>query len=190
MTETTSMPEGGPLPGRSCGSCMLCCKLLAIAELNKPEGTWCKHAKPGQGCSIYADRPGECRKFHCGYLSSELSEEWHPVKSKIVLSANSAGGITAIVDPGRPDAWREAPFYLQLKAWAGELLPQQRYVVVRIAKRAIAVLPDHDWDLGVMEPHEPIVMEVAVAPDGSKIYRARRAGTGHAARASAKPTPA
>ena len=43
---------------RACGNCSLCCKLLAIAELNKPIDTWCPHARPGRGgCSIYPDRP-------------------------------------------------------------------------------------------------------------------------------------
>jgi hypothetical protein len=184
MTDTVQRPTGGPLPGKSCGTCTMCCKVLQIAALNKPHGIWCPHATPGHGCGIYADRPQECRTFHCGYLSSALSDEWHPVKSKIVLMADASGGVTAVVDAGRPDAWKQKPFYPQLKAWARELLPQRKYVVVRIGKRAIAVLPDQEFDLGPMELHEPLVIEVAPGPNGP-VYRARTADDGYAARVSA-----
>ena len=170
---------------RSCGTCTLCCKLLRIAELDKPQGVWCAHARPGQGCAIYAERPKECRTFHCGYLvAPELSEEWFPQRSKIVLMADVSGGITAVVDQSRPEAWREQPFYRQLKSWSRELLAANKYVVVRIGKRAIAVLPDEDFDLGPMEMDEPLVIETAPGPTGRPIYRARRADPGYAARAA------
>jgi hypothetical protein len=29
--------------GRGCKDCTLCCKLLGIAELEKPRATWCTH---------------------------------------------------------------------------------------------------------------------------------------------------
>lgn len=188
MTEPTKSDGGAPWPGKSCGSCTMCCKVLLIAALDKPPGTWCPHATPGKGCGIYEERPHECRKFHCGYLSSELSEDWFPVKSKIVLMADPSGGVTAVVDASRPDAWKEAPFYPQLKGWARELLPQRKYVVVRIGKRAICVLPDQDFDLGPMEQHEPLVIETAQGPSGL-IYRARKPDGGYAARVSAPPKP-
>ncbi|MBM3507531.1 MAG: hypothetical protein FJX64_07390, partial [Alphaproteobacteria bacterium] len=186
MTIATHPADGGaPAPGKACGTCTMCCKVLHIAALDKPHGVWCPHVKQGRGCGIYADRPQECRKFHCGYLSSNLSEDWFPAKSKIVLMADASGGITAVVDHSRPDAWKEKPFYAQLKAWARELLPQQKYVVVRVGKRAIAVLPDEDFDLGAMEMHAPMVIEVAAGPAGKPIYRARRADPGYAARLAA-----
>jgi hypothetical protein len=186
MTEVSTPHDGGaPAPGKSCGSCTMCCKVLHIAALNKQHGVWCPHVKPGKGCGIYETRPHECRKFHCGYLSSNLFEDWFPARSKIVLMADATGGITAVVDQSRPDAWREQPFYRQLKAWARELLPAGKYVVVRIGKRAVAVLPDQDFDLGAMEMDEPLVIESAPGPAGKTLYRARRAEPGYAARASA-----
>ncbi len=191
---TSDQPEdlggGKPYPGKECGTCTMCCKVLQIAALNKKHGEWCPHAKPGKGCGIYADRPLECRKFHCGYLSSNLSEEWFPLKSKIVLMADQTGGITAVVDTSRPEAWRDKPFYAQLKSWARTLLPQGKYVVVRVGKRAIAVLPDQDFDLGAMEMDEPLVIETAPGPGGRPIYRARKPDPGYAARMqSHKPAP-
>ena len=149
---------------RSCGTCTLCCKLLRIAELDKPQGVWCAHARPGQGCAIYAERPKECRTFHCGYLvAPELSEEWHPVKSKIVLVAEPGGGVTAVVDPGRADAWKQEPYYSRLKAWAAD-----------VVQRTIAVLPDRDIDLGIMDSGEKVLVEQISGPRGVS-YSARRA---------------
>lgn len=162
-------------PGRSCGSCTLCCKVLAIDELHKPHGEWCPHAKPGRGCAIYAERPGSCREFHCGWLVSPgLSQEWFPASSKIVLMYVE-NGITAVVDAGRPDAWKSPPFYQQLKTWSAAFLQHNRQVLVRVGNRTIAILPEEDADLGQMGPGERVIIETAQAPTGKTLYRARRA---------------
>src|ERR1700719_447449 len=59
--ETAELPQ--LIPGRACGTCMMCCKVPAIEEFAKPPGVWCKHAVSGRGCGIYAERPGsEARK--------------------------------------------------------------------------------------------------------------------------------
>ncbi len=160
---------------RACGTCTLCCKLLRIAELDKPQGVWCTHARPGHGCTIYADRPKECRTFHCGYLvAPELSEEWHPVRSKIVLVAEPGGGVTAVVDPGRADAWKQEPYYSRLKAWAADVVQRKQGLLVRVGKRTIAVLPDRDIDLGIMDSGEKVLVEKITGPRGIS-YSARRA---------------
>ena len=69
-----SSDAGDPVPlvpGRSCGECSLCCKLLRIEAFNKPVGTWCSHCAPGRGgCTIYETRPTECRDFYCAWLTT------------------------------------------------------------------------------------------------------------------------
>ena len=45
------------VPGRACGTCSLCCKVLSVFELAKPAGKWCTHCRPGNGCDVYATRP-------------------------------------------------------------------------------------------------------------------------------------
>src|SRR6516165_8015076 len=94
--------------GRSCDGCTLCCKLMEVGEITKPEGQWCKHCNIGVGCLIYANRPHQCAGFHRGFLTMpDLSEEWRPSKSKIVLTAEPEHSrIAAYVDESRPDAWR------------------------------------------------------------------------------------
>ena len=59
MNTPSDMAANAPLPtdtilvqGRQCGTCTLCCKLLGIKEINKPDWTWRTHCKPGRGCEI------------------------------------------------------------------------------------------------------------------------------------------
>lgn len=65
---------------RECGPCTLCCKLLAVQELQKPVGKYCKHAKFGCGCQIYADRPSTCQSFECLWVADDeaIPVKFHP----------------------------------------------------------------------------------------------------------------
>src|SRR5262245_60474645 len=85
---------------RSCGSCTLCCKVLAIDEIKKPRNEWCPHCEKSKGCKIYLERPSECRSFECLWLRIEqVPEALKPQKCKVVLSAEFEGSrISAYVD--------------------------------------------------------------------------------------------
>ena len=81
-----------PAPGRSCGSCTMCCKVLGIKELAKPVGKWCSHCDIGKGCKIYDTRPQECQTFHCLWLvDNRLADHWKPDRSKIVITTGWNG---------------------------------------------------------------------------------------------------
>ena len=98
-----------PTPARECGSCSLCCKVVGVEELGKPEGTWCQHCKPGfHGCTIYKDRPQGCRDFTCAWLESvNIPDFMAPILSHVVIMGNLEGdGIVALVDPARQEAWK------------------------------------------------------------------------------------
>jgi hypothetical protein len=133
--------------GRSCGSCSLCCKLLPIRELEKPENQWCVHCRPGHGCSIYAERPASCRGFACQRLINDtLGDEWFPTRAKMFVHYNSDPlgtiGLYVIVDPSRPDAWRREPYYSQLKRWAlNNLRARKMRVYVNVGRQTFLVLP-------------------------------------------------
>jgi hypothetical protein len=87
-------------PGKACGSCMMCCKLPLIKELDKPTDRWCRHAAIGKGCGIYTDRPPVCRSFHCQWIrDARLGPEWKPEKAKF----------TFYPDQERADAANDAP---------------------------------------------------------------------------------
>ena len=71
------MPDGEA--GKSCGDCGLCCKLMGVTALAKPQGKWCPHFSRRAGCKIYEDRPHDCREFICYWLHApNLGDEWRP----------------------------------------------------------------------------------------------------------------
>jgi hypothetical protein len=148
-------------PGRSCGDCSLCCKLLRIDAFNKPNGKWCAHCAPGRGgCKIYETRPDECRAFYCLWLiSPHIAAEWQPNKCKMVLSVESDGHRIALhVDPANPTAWRHEPFFSQLRKWALSGPDSQQQVVIYIGKRVIALLPGKEVDLGIVKSGDHIMI--------------------------------
>ncbi len=161
--ENVARAESGVLPGRACGTCTLCCKVIGVAELNKQPGTWCTHCMRGKGCGIYPQRPVSCRTFFCLWMTgSALGPEWKPERAKFALVLTEQGRcLTAFVDPGFPSAWQKAPYYERLKAWAREAAQQKGHVVsVRIGERAIIILPEEDVDVGVVGPDETIRLDV------------------------------
>ena len=71
---------------RPCGDCMLCCKVMAIKELDKPCDKWCGHADLVHiGCKIYDERPPVCRGFNCLWKLGVLPEEYKPNKIHAVV---------------------------------------------------------------------------------------------------------
>lgn len=94
-------------PDRSCGSCTLCCKLMGVVALAKPVNVWCPHCRKGSGCTIYDDRPEECRAYACEWLTNPaLPEGLKPDRCRVVLSMLDEGGpfLHVIADPGFPGA--------------------------------------------------------------------------------------
>ena len=186
MTETPLAPDIAPemaseleridrmvVPGRRCGSCSLCCKVVSIPELSKPAGKWCQHCKPGNGCGIHLTRPVVCRGAYCEWMISQgLGLEWKPDKTKFVLFKTNGGRrLTAHVDPGNPDAWRRSPFYENLKAWAKEAAQKSpmHLVDVMIGDHAIVILPDRDVEIGVIPADETITLEPTMTAQGVRI---------------------
>jgi len=55
--------------GRNCGGCVLCCKLVGVASINKPAGQKCQHSRHGKGCMIYQHRPHDCRTWACRWIA-------------------------------------------------------------------------------------------------------------------------
>ena len=154
----------GAVPGRECGTCTLCCRVLGVQEITKPPATLCTHCDEGGGCRIYETRPKQCRLFNCYFLTNpKLREQWRPSKSHIVLVVAPDGTrIGAHVDPERPGAWRREPFYSTLKTWARESVArpgQIGQVLVSIGKQTIVILPDRNVDVGIVESDELVITE-------------------------------
>ena len=169
-------PSSPLAPGRTCGSCSMCCKVLGIPEVNSLPGQWCVHVAQGRGCAIHATRPDSCRAFYCHYLRNpNLGPEWKPDRAKFVLSVE-AGGRRMVVapDPKLPSAWRQAPYYAQLKRWALAGLGANHQVLVFEGKRATAILPDRDVDLGTVEVGDEVMYRRG--PGGVELQVRRKSG--------------
>jgi hypothetical protein len=164
--ETSPLPH--LVPGRACGTCMMCCKVPAIEEFAKPPGVWCRHAVSGKGCAIYADRPGCCRAFYCSWMQdASFGPEWKPEKSKFVVYWQRNGANLQIaVDPSFPNAWTRAPYHARIRGWVTERAERGQFVFVRIGMRMIALLPDRDVDLGRVEGTDEIVVSRQPGPAG------------------------
>jgi len=143
------------IPGRECGSCTLCCKVIAVADFNKLPGVWCSHCVRGKGCGIYETRPTDCRTFFCEWmLEKGLGPEWKPERCKFALVMGEGGHLTAFVDPGFPSAWRASPYVEAFRKLATE-----RVITIRIGAKVIVVLPDREIDLGHVGPDESVRLE-------------------------------
>jgi len=153
--------------GRACGSCTLCCKVIAVADFAKLPGVWCSHCIRGKGCGIYAKRPTDCRIFFCEWmLTSSLGADWKPERAKFALMMGEGGHLTAFVDPGFPAAWRSAPYFETFKRWSleGARAAPARIITIRIATRVIVILPDREIDVGHVGPEESV--QLASTPGG------------------------
>jgi hypothetical protein len=163
------------VPGRACGTCSLCCKVLkVVADFAKPAGQWCAHCRPGKGCGIYATRPFDCRGFYCEWMISKgLGPEWRPERAKFVLFKSNGGRrMTAHVDPGYPSAWRRSPYYENFKAWAVQAVqktPEMNLVDVMIGEHVIVVLPDREVDVGIVAADELVTLSKKLTAAGELI---------------------
>lgn len=171
MTTTPTSPQAmaaaslppGLVPGRSCGTCTMCCKTFRIPEVEKAAGQWCRHVLQGRGCGIHATRPTVCRTFFCHWLANAgLGPEWQPDKSKFVLYTEMEGRrLVVACDAGAPTAWRKPAYYPQFKQWASRGPERNIQVLVFNGPRATAVLPDRDVDLGVVNVGDKVIYSIA-----------------------------
>src|SRR4029079_15886073 len=94
--------------------------------------------------------PHECRTFNCLWLSDEnFADEFKPLRSKIVFTVEHGGRrVSAHVDAAFPGAWQEKKLYALRKRSSAVQALKNSQLLVFIGKRAIAVLPDRDVDLG------------------------------------------
>ena len=131
---------------RSCGSCMMCCKLTHVTSLDKLAGSWCRYSKPTVGCQIYDTRPDECRNFMCQWLIDlRLDETWKPINSHFLMFHNKLQNtFIVMLDNNFPYAWKAEPFYTGIKETAERLLTSDIYTIVVHRERFIFLFPDRE----------------------------------------------
>jgi hypothetical protein len=137
------------VPGRSCDDCAMCCKLPDIKALSKPRDTWCSHCSTRKRCDIYDARPEPCREYYCGWMRlAQLPDAWRPLDSRMIINFTEDGRHLFVhVDPARPDAWRKAPYFQQLRELARVNNPRGGQVVVSIGERYLVIFPDREVDI-------------------------------------------
>lgn len=90
-----------------CGNCTLCCELLPIVELNKPESTLCGYCTSNKGCNIYNTRPQSCIDFKCLYnLSDEMDIELRPDNTDVIFEKITEDIYLGLVNPKNLIAWK------------------------------------------------------------------------------------
>jgi hypothetical protein len=167
------MTEGA----KQCGDCSLCCKVLGIAELDKPKDAWCPNFVAGAGCRIYPDRPPSCRNFSCSWLTdATMGPEWKPSVCKMVLDAKPRM-LAVHVDPAVSRPWRSEPYYSVLKRLSAQGMSRSIIVLVIERRRNIVILPDREVDLGLVGPDVRIAMERIETPQGPQ-WQPRVMGAG------------
>ena len=77
--------------------------------------------------------------------------------------------LSVYVDTARPNAWRQEPYYSQIKRWAAAAAAQRGQVIVWQGRSTIAVLPDRDQDLGEVRPDQFIVTSATQGPQGTML---------------------
>ena len=138
---------------KSCDGCALCCKVMAVTEIQKPKDIWCSQIdrhSGGRECKVYAERPNACRSFSCLWLLSqsrpgqEMPDELRPDRCHVVLApdfmvqnrlAKGENLLYAFVEPTRPEAWRTGHL---MRETIKNFLRRGGWVIVHIGnKRAI-----------------------------------------------------
>ncbi|ODT85904.1 YkgJ family cysteine cluster protein [Phenylobacterium sp. SCN 70-31] len=161
---------------KACGPCTLCCRVLAVGELDKPAGRTCAHQKTGVGCGIYETRPSGCRTFECVWLMDpEMPHRFRPDQTKVVLDQDAQGlRLIARCDPANPQAWRRNPMYAALKGYAADTWGTGRIVLAVAGHRTWLIAPREDVDLG--EVDSDAELRVVEGPSGKVTVEVGMAG--------------
>ena len=111
------------LPDRDCGGCVECCRVipLDLPELAKPTGELCAYCVDGAGCSVHAIRPQTCRIWFCLWRVVELSDDWRPDRSGVIVRPDGVdrGEITLFV-VRRSDFLASEAFFTTVALWLAE----------------------------------------------------------------------
>jgi len=80
-----------------CGECTLCCELLPVKWLNKPENTVCAYCD--NGCTIQETKDDECKEFDCMYAQvKDIPIKLRPDNCRVIFEKHSDDLIIATLD--------------------------------------------------------------------------------------------
>lgn len=145
---------------KTCGTCSICCKIVAVSDLNKPAHQWCVHNVPKKGCGIWGKHPDVCKVWQCGWiLMPQLDERWKPEKCGFIIRTRfRIDQLVIDVDPTKPNSWRQEPFFSEIHRWARNSPKSGQQIVVCIGRREIAIFPEEDIDCGELPKGEAVLL--------------------------------
>jgi len=145
-----------------CGTCVACCRVYSIPELDKKVGEWCQHCDVGVGCKIYEARPTVCRTYECMWLLSQhredvrerMAAELRPDRCKVVIgAATDPSIITFDALPGYYDAWRKVPGIARIIKNMARM-GMRAVMNTSVLTRKIVVDRDGEREIEMTEPDE------------------------------------
>lgn len=155
--DTPSSPRHSPfedfflghsrVPGRECGDCVECCKLLAIDQpnLKKAKDVLCEH-NTGRGCGIYNDRPKVCRAWYCVWHRIDvLPEETRPDRLGVMFE---------LCTPLAPETMLTTRYIRGFSTGGPENFgtPQVQHVLAMFRQVPMPVWLDHDGEMICVHP--------------------------------------
>ena len=111
------------LPDRTCGACVECCRVipLDLPELAKPTGELCGYCVDGAGCSVHAIRPQTCRVWFCLWRVVELSDDWRPDRSGVIVRPDGVEeGVITLYVVRQTDFLASDEFFVTVAGWIAE----------------------------------------------------------------------
>jgi hypothetical protein len=108
------------IPGKSCGACSFCCKVLEIEELDKRAGATCSNCQDSGGCAIYTSRPEVCRDYYCDWKEDRgLTPQFRPDRiGTLLMQDPDSDEYHAVCDPEKPFSWRNPLIFKHLVSLA------------------------------------------------------------------------
>ncbi len=132
------------IPGKECGPCTMCCKILVIEELKKDAGPLCENCIIGKGCQIYTKRPETCRDYECEWMQDRtLSPQLRPDKTGTILQTDpDTDEFQAVCDPATPMQWRKNPQLFKVLVAKAK---QGHVVVAKSGLKSWQIFEDGTW---------------------------------------------
>ena len=118
----------------ACGRCHVCCDAPSVEAFDKPCWKLCQHARKGRfgACSIYEDRPEECRTFSCAWLDNhDMPDEFRPDRCGIMLVGRPGTGKTTVqvwedwtqLEGSRLESWLKENVDMEEFDWKKRIRP-------------------------------------------------------------------
>lgn len=94
---------------------------LDLPELAKPTGELCAYCVDGAGCSVHEIRPQTCRVWFCLWRAVELSDDWRPDRSGIIVRPDGVeDGIITLYVLRRTDFLVGMEVFITVAGWIAE----------------------------------------------------------------------